>query len=125
MKKEIKTNNAPKPIGPYSQAIETENLLFVSGQIAQDSKTGKIDNDSIEIETKKVMENIGAILKKANLDYKDIVKSSIFISDIKQFNAINSIYGEYFSPPYPARETIEVSCLPKNVNIEISVVAKK
>ena len=125
MKKEIKTNNAPKPIGPYSQAIQTKNILFISGQIALDAKTGKLINNNIMNETKKVMENIGAILKKANLDYKNIVKSSIFIVDMKQFNDINSIYGQYFSSPYPARETVEVSCLPKNVNIEISVIATK
>jgi len=125
MKKEIKTNNAPSPIGPYSQAIETENMLFISGQIGLNPSTGQLVNNTIEDETKQVMENIGAILRKAGLDYNDVVKCSIFLSDIKQFSDINNIYEKYFSDPYPARETVEVSCLPKNVNIEISVIATK
>lgn len=125
MKKEIKTNNAPSPIGPYSQAVLHNNMLFVSGQIAINSETNQLINNTIEEETHQVMKNIGAILSEVNLEFSDIIKCSIFIKDMNQFSAINMIYGSYFTPPYPARETVEVSCLPKNVNVEISVIAAK
>jgi len=125
MKKEIKTNNAPSPIGPYSQAVLHNNMLFVSGQIAINSETNQLINNTIEEETHQVMKNIGAILNEVNLEFSDIIKCSIFIKDMNQFSAINMIYGSYFTPPYPARETVEVSCLPKNVNVEISVIAAK
>jgi len=125
MKKEIKTNNAPSPIGPYSQAVLHNNMLFVSGQIAINSETNQLINNTIKEETHQVMKNIGAILNEVNLEFSDIIKCSIFIKDMNQFSAINMIYGSYFTPPYPARETVEVSCLPKNVNVEISVIAAK
>ena len=125
MKKEIKTNNAPSPIGPYSQAVLHNNMLFVSGQIAINSETNQLISNTIEEETHQVMKNIGAILNEVNLEFSDIIKCSIFIKDMNQFSAINMIYGSYFTPPYPARETVEVSCLPKNVNVEISVIAAK
>ncbi len=125
MKKEIQTNNAPSPIGPYSQAILYNNMLFISGQIAINPSTGNIITNSIEKETHQVMNNIKAILEEAEFELKNIVKCSIFISDMKKFSKINKVYGSYFKSPYPSRETVEVSCLPKNVNVEISVIAAK
>ena len=123
MKKEIYSNNAPKPIGPYSQCIKYGNLIFISGQIAINPETNKVITNNITDETKMVMKNINNILKECNCTFSDIVKCSIFLSDINLFDKINEIYSQYFSKPFPARETIEVSRLPKNVNLEISVIA--
>ena len=123
MKQNIFSNEAPKPIGPYSQAIKMGKMIFVSGQIAIDPKTNLLIIDNIQAETKMVMENIKNILKVANCSLNDVVKCSIFLSKMEFFDSVNNIYGSYFSTPYPARETIEVSCLPKNVNVEISVIA--
>ena len=123
MKQNIFSNEAPKPIGPYSQAIKIGKMIFVSGQIAIDPKTNLLIIDNIQAETKMVMENIKNILKVANCSLNDVVKCSIFLSKMEFFDSVNNIYGSYFSTPYPARETIEVSCLPKNVNVEISVIA--
>lgn len=123
MKKIINTTNAPAPIGPYSQAVMSNGVLYSSGQIAIDPKTGELVNSSIEEETKMVMENIKAILIEANLDFSNIVKCSIFISDMDNFSKINGVYGEYFTEKPPARETVEVARLPKDVNVEISVIA--
>lgn len=125
MKKIIKTSNAPAPIGPYSQAVLSGNILYTSGQIAIDPKTTKLVTDSIELETKQIMNNIEAILKEASMTFNDVIKTSIFISNMNNFDQINKIYGQYFSTNFPARETVEVSCLPKNVNVEISVIAAK
>lgn len=123
MKKTINSPLAPAPIGPYSQAILSGNILYVSGQIPVDQKTGVVVNQSIEDETRQVMINLGYILKEAGSDYSDIVKCTIFIKDMKQFAQINGIYGEYFKENPPARETVEVSELPKGVSIEISCIA--
>ena len=123
MKQNIFSNDAPKPIGPYSQAIKIGKMIFVSGQIAIDPKTNLLIIDNIQAETKMVMENIKNILKVANCSLNDVVKCSIFLSKMEFFDSVNNIYGSYFSTPYPARETIEVNCLPKNVNVEISVIA--
>ena len=123
MKNEIYSINAPKPIGPYSQAIKNKNMIFISGQIAINSKTNEITINNISEETKMVMENINNILKECNCTFQNIVKCSIFLSDISLFEKVNEIYSQYFSKPFPARETIEVSRLPKNVNLEISVIA--
>ena len=123
MKIKISSNNAPKPIGPYSQAIKMNNLLFISGQIAIHPETNILITDNIEDETKMVMENIKHILLESNCTFNDVVKCSIFLSDMDTFNSVNNIYGQYFSDPYPARETIEVKKLPKNVNVEISAIA--
>ena len=123
MKKHINTSKAPAPIGPYSQAIMAQNTLYVSGQIAIDPATGQLIIDDIRKETKQVMQNIGAILTKAGLDFGNVVKSSIFIKDMNNFSAINEIYGSCFKGTPPARETVEVSRLPKDVNVEISVIA--
>ncbi len=125
MKQIIKTSNAPAPIGPYNQAVFAGNLLFVSGQVALDTKTGALITDSIEAETIKVMENIKAILEAAGLGFNDIVKTSIFLSDMDSFSKVNDIYGSYFTCDFPARETIAVKTLPKSANVEISVTALK
>jgi len=125
--KEIKTNNAPKAIGPYSQGIVAGDFVFVSGQIAINPETGIFDQDlSIEDQTKQVLNNIGFILKEENLTFSDVVKTEIFITDIKNFKIVNDIYGEYFlNKPMPSRQTVEVSALPLNSKIEISCIAKK
>tara|TARA_B100000902_G_scaffold226455_1_gene215013 strand:+ start:217 stop:597 length:381 start_codon:yes stop_codon:yes gene_type:complete len=123
MKTKISSNNAPQPIGPYSQAIKMNNLLFISGQIAMHPKTGNLVINKIEDETELVMENLKNILLAANCSLNDVIKCSIFLSNMDDFEAVNKIYGQYFSAPYPARETIEVKKLPKNVNVEISAIA--
>jgi 2-iminobutanoate/2-iminopropanoate deaminase len=122
MKTIIHTTNAPAPIGPYSQAVKAGNMLFVSGQIAIVPATGELDLSSIENETNQVMKNIGAVLKEAGADYSHIVKTGIFLKDMNQFAAVNEVYGSYFSSDFPARETVQVSRLPKDVNVEIAVV---
>lgn len=123
MKIEVKTPNAPTPIAPYSQAVIAANTIYVSAQLARDMSTGELVTDSIEAETKQVLENIKAILAEANADYNDVVKVSIFLKDMQNYEAVNSVYNTYVSEPFPARETIEVGALPKNVNIEISAIA--
>lgn len=125
MKAIINTDKAPDPIGPYNQAVKVGNILFTSGQIALDPITGKLNTTDIVSETKLVMANIEAILVEAEMNFSDVVKSSIFIKDMNQFSEINEIYGSYFTENEPARETVEVSRLPKDVNIEISVIASK
>lgn len=122
-KKVIETRNAPSPIGPYSQAISCHGMVYLSGQIALDSITGELVTSSIEAETKQVMENIKAILVEAGCSLDDVVKCSIFISDMGNFDKINEVYGAYFSNNPPARECVEVSVLPKNVNVEITAIA--
>ena len=124
MKKIITTDKAPAPIGPYNQAVLLGNLLYTSGQIAINPKTGALEIDDIEKETKLVMENLKAILKAAVMTFENVIKSSIFISDMHNFSKINKIYGKYFNAETaPARETVEVANLPKFVNVEISVIA--
>ena len=123
MKQEIYSNKAPEPIGPYSQCIKHGNLIFISGQIAINRETNKIISNNILAETEMVMENLKYILEKCNCSFKNVVKCSIFLSDLNLFDDVNKIYSKYFSEPYPARETIEVSKLPKNVNLEISAIA--
>ncbi len=126
MSKIIKTDNAPAPIGPYNQAVQTGNLLFVSGQIALDPFTGELMMKTIDEEAHQVMKNIAAVLQEAGAGFGHIVKTTIFLSDMELFAEVNKIYGSYFSAEenlYPARETVAVNGLPKNVNIEISVIA--
>ncbi|MBR9833073.1 RidA family protein [bacterium] len=123
MKRVIKSANAPAPIGPYSQAILIQNTLYISGQIALDANTGELENENIQKETKKVMDNLGSVLNEAGADYSNIVKCSIFVSDLNNFAAINEVYANYFTSDFPARETVEVSRLPKDVNVEISAIA--
>jgi len=126
MKKIINTKNAPAPIGPYNQAILTGNTLYTSGQIAINPTTGELVLDSIEAETKQVMENMKAVLAEAGMTFENVIKSSIFISDMNSFSKINDVYGRYFNAETaPARETVEVANLPKFVNVEISMIAIK
>ena len=124
MKKIIFTEKAPAPIGPYNQAVVSGNTLYTSGQIAINPATGELVLDTIEIETKQVMENLKAVLEAAGMTFENVVKSTIFISNMNDFGTINSIYGAYFNEKTaPARETVQVACLPKNVNVEISMIA--
>jgi 2-iminobutanoate/2-iminopropanoate deaminase len=119
----VKTDHAPAPIGPYSQAVKANGFLFVSGQIAINPKTGAMMMEDITQETRQVMENIKAILSEAGCDFASIVKTTIFLKSMDDFAAVNEVYGSYFSGNYPARETVQVSKLPKDVNVEISVIA--
>lgn len=121
----VYSGQAPEPIGPYSQAIQSGNMLFISGQIAIQRSTGNIVKDSIEQETAQVMVNLEEILKAAGMDFDNVVKSSIFLSDMNNFPKVNEVYGKYFQANPPARETVEVSRLPKDVNVEISCIAVK
>jgi 2-iminobutanoate/2-iminopropanoate deaminase len=123
MKTIINTSNAPAPIGPYSQAVKAGNFLFVSGQIALDPKTGELVTSDIPSETKLVMENLKAILTEAGTDFTSVVKTTIFLKDMGNFATVNEIYGSYFTDNFPARETVQAAALPKNVNVEISVIA--
>lgn len=124
MKSIISTKKAPQPIGPYSQAILVGNTLYTSGQIALNPETGELVMDTIQEETTQVMENLKSVLEAADMTFENVIKSSIFISDMNSFKAINSVYSYYFEEAIaPARETVEVSNLPKFVNVEISVIA--
>lgn len=123
MKKIILAPEAPAPIGPYSQAVLYGETLYVSGQIAIDQPSGKMITDSIEGETDQVMKNLSLILKEAGTDFSKVIKCSIFVKDMNNFTRINETYGKYFPENPPARETVEVSRLPKDVNVEISCVA--
>ena len=122
-KKIIKTDNAPAPIGPYNQAVLTGNLLFISGQIALIPGTPDLNNTDIAAETNQVMNNLKAILSAASADFSHVVKTTIFLSDMNLFAEVNEIYGRYFADSFPARETVAVKGLPKNVNVEISMIA--
>jgi 2-iminobutanoate/2-iminopropanoate deaminase len=121
----IQTKEAPAPIGPYNQAILAGNTLYVSGQIALDAQTGELINENITEETHQVMKNLEAILSEAGLGFSDVVKCSIFVKDMGNFATINEAYGLYFKENPPARETVEVARLPKDVNVEISCIAIK
>ena len=126
MKKIINTSNSPEPIGPYNQAILKDKTLFISGQIALDPKTMTLVNSSIAEETTQVMDNLKNILYQANMNFNDVVKTSIFLSNMDDFNDVNKVYGSYLdSGKEPARETIAVKSLPMNVNVEISMIAMK
>ncbi|HQW22338.1 MAG TPA: RidA family protein [Bacteroidia bacterium] len=125
MKRIIKTSNAPAPIGPYNQAVEVNGTLYVSGQIAINPADGQLVMLNIIREATQVMENISAILKEAGYTFSDIVKTTIFLNEMNNFATINDVYANYFTDNFPARETVEVSGLPKNVNVEISVIAVK
>lgn len=125
MKSIVNTNNAPAPIGPYSQAVSAGGFVFLSGQIALNPTTGELVTADIKTETKQVMDNIRAILNEAGLDFENIVKTSIFLMDMQNFAQVNEIYGTYFTDNFPARETVQVAGLPKGVNVEITVTAIK
>jgi 2-iminobutanoate/2-iminopropanoate deaminase len=121
----INTVNAPAPIGPYSQAVMAGNLLFMSGQVALKPGTGELAITDIIEETHQVMQNIKAVLAEAGMDFGNVVKTTIFLSDMTLFGQVNEIYGKYFDGDFPARETVAVKGLPKNVNVEISMIASK
>ena len=124
MKKIIKTENAPKPIGPYNQAVIAGNYMFISGQIALNPKTGDLILNNIVDETVQVMENLKAVLEEANLSFENVVKTTIFLSSMDNFKSVNEVYGSYLTnDTAPARETVEVSKLPVGVNVEISMIA--
>jgi 2-iminobutanoate/2-iminopropanoate deaminase len=124
MKKIIFTQNAPAPIGPYNQAILKGNTLYASGQIAINPKTGELVTATIEAETQQVMENMKEVLEAAGMNFENVVKTTIFIMDMNDFAAINTVYGSYFNEKTaPARETVQVARLPKNLNVEISMIA--
>jgi 2-iminobutanoate/2-iminopropanoate deaminase len=125
-KKKIFTDKAPAPIGPYNQAVLMGNILYTSGQIALHPTTMELVLDDIETETKQVMENMKAVLEAADMTFDNVVKTSIFIMNMGDFAIINNVYGSYFDEKIaPARETVQVACLPKNVNVEISMIAMK
>ena len=121
----INTPDAPAPIGPYNQSVLAGNLFFISGQICLDPKTGELINGDIKEETTQVMKNLQAILHEAGMQFNRVVKTTIYLTDMKQFAEVNEVYGSFFNGDYPARETVEVSALPKFVNVEISMIAMK
>ena len=121
----ITSTNAPGPIGPYNQAVLSGNMLFISGQICLDPPTGELRNKDIQEETHQVMHNLKAILQKAGMDFGHVVKTTIFLTDMHQFGQVNEVYGKYFDSDFPARETVQVSALPKFVSVEISMIAVK
>lgn len=119
----IQTENAPSPIGPYSQAVKAGGLIFVSGQVAMDPASGELQISDIKAETTQVMKNIQAVLNEAHITFEHIIKTTIFLSDMSLFSQVNEVYGSFFNGDYPARETVAVKGLPRGVNVEISVTA--
>jgi 2-iminobutanoate/2-iminopropanoate deaminase len=131
-KRIVTTKNAPAPIGPYNQAVQVNNpegsgqvMLFISGQVCIDPSTGELKNKDLQEETHQVMHNLRAILQQAGMDFGNVVKTTIFITDMNRFSEMNEVYGKYFDSDFPARETVQVSALPKFVNLEISMIAVK
>ncbi|HSZ33928.1 MAG TPA: RidA family protein [Puia sp.] len=122
-KRIIVTPEAPEPIGPYNQAVMAGNLLFISGQVAINPKSGAVEAKDIFEETHQVMHNLRAVLHASGLDFKHVVKTTIFLTDMALFTSVNEVYGKYFNGEFPARETVAVRGLPKNVNVEISMIA--
>ena len=125
MKQLVNTPQAPLPIGPYNQAVLSGNTVFISGQICIDPLTGQLKNKDLQEETHQVMHNLKAILSAAGMDFSNVVKTTIFITDMNRFSEMNEVYGKYFTSDFPARETVQVSALPKFVNVEISMIAIK
>ena len=126
MNKKVESALAPKAIGPYSQAIVSGNLLFVSGQLPIDSESGAVVEGCVKCQTRKALQNAGAILKEAGFDFKDVVKTTVYLSDIADFGAMNEVYAEFFGEPYPARAAFEVGALPKKeAKVEIDLIAAK
>jgi 2-iminobutanoate/2-iminopropanoate deaminase len=121
----ITTTNAPAPIGPYNQAVMVKDTLFISGQVCIDPSTGELKNKDLQEETHQVMHNLRAILQQAGMNFSNVVKTTIFITDMNRFSEMNEVYGKYFDKNFPARETVQVSALPKFVNVEISMIAVK
>lgn len=124
-KKIINTQDAPSPIGPYSQAVQTGNLLYISGQVPINPATNTIEATDITGEAEQVMKNLDAVLRAAGYRFSEVVKATIFLTDMANFPAVNEVYGKYFDGNYPARETVAVKGLPRNVNVEISLIASK
>jgi len=125
MKTSIHSRQAPAAIGPYSQAVEQGGLIFCSGQIALDPATGMIVEGGIEFETRRVLQNLGEVLAAAGVDFIDVIRTTIFMVDLDEFETVNRIYGEHFEPPYPARSTVQVAALPRKARIEIDAIAMK
>lgn len=125
MKKEIKTEKAPKAIGPYSQAIEANGFVFASGQIAIDPSSGELSTGNIEEQTRLVLNNLKAVLEAAGTSFDKVVKCTVFLQDMNDFSRMNTVYGEFFKPPYPARAAVQVARLPKDVKVEIEAIAIK
>jgi 2-iminobutanoate/2-iminopropanoate deaminase len=124
-KKVINTANAPEPIGPYNQAILVNDTLYISGQVCIDPSSGELKNKDVQEETHRVMQNLKAILQAAGMTFANTVKTTIFLTDMNRFSEMNEVYGKYFEGDFPARETVQVSALPKFVNVEISMIAVK
>ena len=124
-KKVIKSSNAPSAIGPYSQAISINGLIFLSGQIGINPITGNLVSEDVSEQTVQVLKNIGAILQEANLDYSSVVKSTVFITDMNDFSIVNEVYSKYFFEPYPSRSCVQVAALPKGAKVEIEVICAK
>ena len=123
MKRAYSSEQAPKAIGPYSQAIRIGELLFLSGQVALDPATGQLVDGDVSAQTRRVMENLGAVLTSAGLSFADVARTTIFLADMSDFAKVNEVYGSYFSEPYPARATVQVARLPKDSRVEIDVIA--
>jgi 2-iminobutanoate/2-iminopropanoate deaminase len=121
----INTTSAPAPIGPYSQAILVNDTLYISGQVCIDAETGGLKNGSVQEEARQVMHNLKAILTEAGMTFNNVVKTTIFLTDMNRFGEVNEVYGSFFEGDFPARETVQVSALPKFVNVEISMIAVK
>ena len=119
----ITTKNAPAPIGPYNQAILVNNTLYISGQVCIDPASGNLKNKDLQEETHQVMQNLKSILQEAGMNFNNVVKTTIFLTDMNRFSEVNEIYGKYFDGDFPARETVQVAALPKLVNVEISMIA--
>jgi 2-iminobutanoate/2-iminopropanoate deaminase len=124
-KKVITTKNAPAPIGPYNQAILVNDTLYISGQVCIEPASGNLKNKDLQEETNQVMQNLKSILQEAGMSFNNVVKTTIFLTDMNRFSEVNEIYGKYFNSDFPARETVQVSALPKFVNVEISMIAVK
>jgi 2-iminobutanoate/2-iminopropanoate deaminase len=125
VKKIINTNEAPAPIGPYSQAVQVGELLFISGQVAINPASGNVETKEVNEEIVQVMKNLSAILHEAQMDFNNVIKTTIFLSDMAHFATVNEIYASYFTADHPARETVAVKGLPKNANVEISMIASR
>jgi 2-iminobutanoate/2-iminopropanoate deaminase len=123
MKQGVSSPDAPKAIGPYSQAVRAGQLLFVSGQVPLDPSTGQLVNGDIAAQTRRVFDNLGAVLKAGGRSFTDVVRTTVFLTDMNDFAAMNEVYGQYFSEPYPARATVQVARLPKDARVEIDVIA--
>jgi 2-iminobutanoate/2-iminopropanoate deaminase len=123
MKQAVSSPDAPKAIGPYSQAVRAGQLLFVSGQVPLDPATGQLVNGDIAAQTRRVFDNLGAVLKAGGRSFADVVRTTVFLADMNDFAAMNEVYGQYFSEPYPARATVQVARLPKDARVEIDIIA--